>query len=88
LRGENFVNAAVKSDRVLSRHDQNRLPKALELIHITLQLCDCCKAPKSRSSRHPFLPTLTTYLRFLQTAVPEQTTETDQLLISRLDPRT
>ena len=41
LRSENVVNAAVKRNRVLSGHDQNRLPKALELIQIALQLRDC-----------------------------------------------
>jgi hypothetical protein len=41
LRSENVVYAAVKRNRVLSRHDQNRLPKALELIDIALRLRDC-----------------------------------------------
>jgi hypothetical protein len=41
LRSENVVYGAVKRNRVLSRHDQNRLPKALELIDIALRLRDC-----------------------------------------------
>src|SRR6516165_8250159 len=38
LRGENFVNAAMQRDRVFPRDYQNQLPKALQLIDITLQL--------------------------------------------------
>src|SRR5215813_2469475 len=82
FNSDNVVNVPMKRNRVLSRHDQNRLPKALELIPIALQLRDCCKASKSCSSGHPFLPTRTTGLRPFQTTLPEQTPETNELIVS------
>jgi len=41
FNSQNVVNAAVKRNRVLSRHDQNRLPKAPELSHIALHFRNC-----------------------------------------------